>query len=286
MSHEMGCKFYKNGGAIDHSGDFGAAMHATGGILNAHKGKSPEKHSRNISSGHDKITSHVEDLFKTGYGKPPQHDKGDRDKLDAAVTDGSLENPPDADMGNISPEQGAMLGMARGRVHRYLTSMKPRPELEPRLAFDKPEDNPDKIRSYESALHVANDPSSVLHHIKSGTLEPEHVSHLGAMYPDTAALYQKKATDRITQAQVDGETPDSHVRAGLGQLLGAPLSGEMTPALIQAAQAVFALPVPQQAQAQGGGKKPSGGGSKKALTNSDRAYLTPDQARQERGQKT
>ena len=50
IAHEMGCKYYKDGGDINHSADFGAAMHATGGIMNAHKGKSPEKHARNIST--------------------------------------------------------------------------------------------------------------------------------------------------------------------------------------------------------------------------------------------
>jgi hypothetical protein len=285
MAHEMGCKYYKDGGDINHSADFGAAMHATGGIMNAHKGKSPEKHARNISSGHDKIASHIEDLFKSGSSAPPEPDKAANDKLDSQVADGSLQLPPEGDLGNIDQNQAAMMGMTRGRVANYLQALKPNPAGSPHLAFDEPADDPNKQRIYQSALHVANDPSSVLSHIKAGTLEPEHTQHLGAMYPDTMSLYQRKATDRITQAQMDGEMPDSHVRAGLGQLVGAPLSGEMTPASIQAAQAVFAAPVPQQAQSPGGKGSGKQSASKKALTNSDKAYLTDDQARQERGQK-
>lgn len=286
MPHAPDCEHFKAGGAIDHASDFGAAMHHVG-IMKATHGKSPEKHARNISSGHKGIDSSIEDLFKGGYGKPPEHDQAANDKLDASVQDGSLAMPPEGDMGNIDPEQATMMGMTRGRISSHLQQLRPNPEAQPRLAFDSPMEDPNKKRIYQSALHVANDPSSILSHIKAGTLESEHLQHLNAMYPETAGLYQKKATERITRAQMDGEVPDAHVRAGLSQLVGAPLSGEMTPALIQAAQATFAATVPQQAQAQGGGKTggKSGQGSKKALQNADKAYLTDDQARQERDQK-
>lgn len=285
MPHEAGCE-YAHGGSVDHAGDFGAAMHHTG-VLKATHGRSPEKHARNIKSGHSSSDSQIENLFVGGYGKPPEHDKAARDALDKSVEDGSLSSPPEGDLGDMAPEQATMLGLARGRMAQHLGALRPSPDTSPKLAFDQPLEDANKRRIYESALHVGNDPSSVLGHIKAGTLEPDHVQHLDAMYPETADMYRKKAVGRITQAQMAGESPDSHVRAGLGALVGAPLSGEMTPALVVAAQAVFAAPVPQQAQGQGGGK-PSGGkgqGSKKALTGSDKAFLTDDQARQERQQK-
>lgn len=283
IAHESGCEYFRDGGPINNQEDFGAAMHITG-VGKSHVGKSPQKHSKNTSSGHKKIEAHIEELFKSGYGKKPEHDQSDRDKLDASVADGSLAMPPDGDLGDIDPNQAAMVGMSRGRASRYLGNLRPRPELTPRLAFDEPMEDHNKNRIYESALHVANDPSSVLAHIKAGTLEPEHLQHLAGLHPEAGALYQKRATERVSLAQMQGEAPDAHVRAGLGQLLGAPLSGEMTPQAIQAAQAVFAAPVPQQAQGQaGGGRKPSG--SKSALSKTDKAYLTPNQAREKREQK-
>lgn len=285
MPHQVGCEYYKDGGAIAQSHDFGAAMHSAGGVLDAHKGKSPDKHARHIASGHKDIDSKVEDLFSSGHGRPPEHDQSRRDKLDSAVKDGSLSMPPEGDLGNIDPQQSAMMGMARGRTAQYLSNLRPSPESSPRLAFDEPMEDPEKTRMYNSALDVANDPGSVLSHLKAGTYEPEHGRHLGWLHPEAADLYKKKATARVTAAQMAGETPDAHVRAGLSSFLGAPLSGEMTTRAVMAAQAVFAAPVPQQDQAEEGGKKP-GGGSKKALSGSDKAYLTPDQARQERDQKT
>lgn len=286
IAHDAGCEYFKLGGPVGHADDFGAAMHHVG-ALKAHEGRSPEKHASNIKSGHSGVESQVKSLFIGGYGRPPEHDKASRDALDKSVEDGSIASPPDADLGNIDQDQATMLGVARGRIASHLGMLRPRPETSPRLAFDQPMEDSNKRRIYESALHVANNPSSVLGHVKAGTLEPDHVQHLGAMYPETAELYKKKITGGITQAQIDGESPDSHVRAGLSMLVGVPLSGEMTPALVQAAQAVFAAPVPQQAQGKGGGKPAgkTGQGNKKSLTNSDRSFLTQDQARQERGQK-
>ena len=285
--HIPGCEFYAEGGDVDqaHARNFASAMHAVGAPA-AHKGKSPDRHANNIKSGHSGADKAVAGLFESGYGKPPEPDAAANESLDKSVSDGSLTLPPDAYLGSMQPRQAELLGATRARMATYLGGLKPRPELQPHLSFDEPMDNPDKQRVYDSALHVANTPSSVLDHIKAGTLEPDHIQHLNAMYPELSDSYQKKATAEIVKAQMEGRAPDSHVRAGLGMLVGSPLSGEVTPASIQAAQAVFANPPggPQQAPGVNAGKKP--GGSTKALTNSDKAFLTDDQARTERSQKT
>ncbi len=203
-------------------------------------------------------------------------------------TKSQLSAPPAPDVFQQSqgvaehfPEQNIIMNAARGRVSNYLSSLKPQ-KNQPKLAFDAPPDDREAEKSYNKALDIANRPLSVIDHINNGTLEPEHVKHFNALYPEVADHLNKKLTERITQAQVDGEKPSYKVRQGLSLLMGTSLSGEMVPQNIQAAQAVFA----QQAQAQQQ-SAPAKGKNKKntsTLTKAAGAYATPDQARQERQQ--
>ena len=94
---------------------------------------------------------------------------------------------------------------------------------------------------------------------------------------------RKRATKKILEAQVDGKKPPYKVRQGLSMLVGAPLSGEMTPQSIQAAQAVFVKAAPPPPA-----EKPSSQGSaagKAKLAKSDQAFLTGSQAREKRSQR-
>lgn len=179
------------------------------------------------------------------------------------------------------PEQNVMLNAARGRISNYLKGLRPMPNM-PKLPFDDEPDSRQQRKTYDRALSVAVAPMSVMEEIQKGTIEPEHVKHLAAMYPELTGLLQKKVTEKILRAQMDGKKPPYKVRQGLSILLGTPLSGEMTPQAIQAAQSVFAQnKAPQQGAPQG--QKVSGDKSK--LSKSDQAYLTGPQARQKRAQR-
>jgi hypothetical protein len=147
------------------------------------------------------------------------------------------------------PELGMMLGAAKGRVNEYLNSQRPTPN-QPKPAFDEEPSQTEQKRSYNKALDIAIQPLSVLNHIKEGTLTPEHVQHLNSMYPELKTHLDKKITERITKAQMDGEKPSYRVRQGLSMFLNAPLSGELTQPNIAAAQAVFAQQAAQAPQGQ------------------------------------
>ncbi len=180
------------------------------------------------------------------------------------------------------PEQNMLLNTARGRISNYLSGLRPQ-EHSAKLAFDSKPDTTKQERTYHRAIDVAISPLSVLDEIKKGTLEPEHLQHLNEMHPEVVGLLKKKLTDSIVKAQVDGTKPPYQVRQALSLFMGAPLSSELTPANIQAAQNVFAMKKPPQQQEQGGGGKPSG--SKSALSKSDQAFLTSSQALQKRQSK-
>lgn len=187
---------------------------------------------------------------------------------------------PDDGVAIHYPAQNMLLSAARGRVSNYLMGLRPTPH-EPKLPFDDEPDSRQKKKAYDRALDVAVAPMGVMHEIEKGTVEPEHIKHLNAMYPELAGLLQKKATEKIVKAQMDGKRPSYRVRQGLSLLLGAPLSSEMTPQAIQAAQAVFlksAPPGPPPPQ-------PSAGGSKSKLSKADQAFLTGPQAREKRSQR-
>lgn len=181
---------------------------------------------------------------------------------------------------SMYPEQNIMLHGAKTRVVSYLNSLRPT-EHAPKLAFDDAPDTTEQKRSYEKALDIAATPLGILQETHNGTLEPEHVTHFKAMYPEVDGLLQKKLTERITQAQAKGEKPSYKMRQGLSLLMGTPLSGEFTPAIIQAAQSTFSQAGAQKHQDQ---TKPTSKNTSK-LSKSDEAYLTGDQAREKREQR-
>lgn len=178
------------------------------------------------------------------------------------------------------PEQNHMMQVAKGRVTNYLSSMRPQ-QMQSKLAFDDAPDDTEQKRHYEKALDVAVNPLGVLNHVKNGTIEADHLKHLSSMYPELQGHLQKKITERVTQDQLDGKKPDFKTRQGLSMFMGAPLSGEFTMQSIQAAQAVFAKKEPPHDGGNGGAKKNS-----TSLSKSDRSFLTDDQARMSRQQRS
>ncbi len=183
------------------------------------------------------------------------------------------------------PTHNTLLSSARGRVSNYLIGLRPG-TTQSRLPFDDAPDTRKQKKSYDRALHVAVNPMSVMKEIQKGTIEPEHIKHLNAMYPELTTLIQKKVTEKVVQSQLDGKKPPRHVRQGLSMLLGAALSTEFTPAGIQAAQSVFSRGVGQPPTTpEPQGQSSAGGGNKSKLSKSDQAFLTGPQAREKRAQR-
>lgn len=182
------------------------------------------------------------------------------------------------------PEQNMLLQAAKTRISNYLSALQPQ-QHQSKLAFDDDNsDDKEAHKSYNNALDIANNPLSVLSHIKNGTLEPEHITHIQAMYPEATDFLKKKLTERITKAQLDGEKPSFKVRQGLSDFMGVPLSGEMTQPNIAAAQAVFATQKASQQQNMPAPKNKNKKGTS-SLSKVGGSYLTGDQARQERQNK-
>lgn len=179
------------------------------------------------------------------------------------------------------PDQNLMLQAARGRISQYLNSQKPQKNA-PKLAYDRDADDRQAKKAYNKALDIAVDPLSIMNHIKKGTITTEHMQHFNGMYPELGEHLRQKVTERVTHDQVDGKKPPYAVRQGLSLFLGTPLSGELTPQAIQAAQGVFASAKQAQQQQPAPPKQKKGTAM---LSKSSQAFLSDDQARERRQQK-
>lgn len=185
----------------------------------------------------------------------------------------------DKHIANSYPEHNMLMQATKGRASAYLNGLKPQKHM-PKLAFDDEPDTRDQEKSYKKAVSIAANPLQVLSKIKKGTIEPEHVKHLQNLYPEMTDALKSKMIEKITDAQLKGKKPSYKIRQGMSLLLGVPLSGEMSPQNIQAAQATFANKGQPQNQAQPATKtKPS------AITKLDDRYVTSEQARIIRQQK-
>lgn len=261
------------------------------------------------AKGAKMVSNAVEDLFNIGGKEALEANEKDNDKLHDYIKNGGINQQLDEikhDQASDSPAQGfaeggvvqakpleskgglaamypaqnQMLTATKGRVSQYLNSL--RPQDPSKLMFDKGYEDKAKERTYRSALSVANAPVSVLTHVKKGTLQPEHMQHLQSMYPELHDHMSKKITEKLMKHQHDDEKkPNYRTQQALSLFLGAHLTSALSPASIQAAQAVFAPQQPQQQQTpQGKPKK-----STNSLSKISKDYQTASQSREQRESK-
>ncbi len=314
-AHKKECEYYKDGGEVhipqheDHTYSVASYLGSRGahGLLKFGSGEHDlEKHNKVVHHGHRKLNAHIDHLFKGGDVDDEDHEKskksihewiekgGIEDDLKKELytqntpqrfADGGKVNKEDHGLhnhhvSNAYPEQNIMLQTAKGRVSNYLSSIKPQ-KNSPKLAFDAEPDQRQQTKSYNSALGIAAHPLSILKKIKKGTIEPDDVTHLKNLYPELDGVITKRLTEKITEAQLKNEKPNYKIRQGMSLYLGVPLSGEMSPQNIMAAQATFkGKQAPQQQDGQGAPKK-----STSSLSKMDDSMMTSTQARVGREQK-
>lgn len=308
--HNPGCKYLADGGAVTIPTDRNHALaghiahSGIVGMLKLDKNHDLEKYYKSIDRGHKKLEHHIDNLFENKKPEPAEDRTKHRQFVDDWISHGGISkaieqeiykhNAPakmfaeggmaephkkgvlhDHPLEMAHPDQNILLQETKGRVSNYLSSLKPQENM-PKLAFDSDADHTAQNKNYHKALKIADHPLSVLHHVGDGTLDQEHVGHLTAMYPEVADALHKKVTEKIIKSELEGKKPNSKIRLGLSTLMGTPLSGEMTPQNISAAQSVFAQKSGSP-QVQGAGAAPKKG-SPSALSKSDEAFLTRDQA--------
>lgn len=263
------------------------------GIVNA------LNHGAQAANGARLIEDAIEDVFNDKSANEIDQEllKRDREKLNEYLENGGInqeimdlqQSPygyakggevkpaPSNGVSNLYPDQNIMINTTKGNISNYLNSL--RPQKSAKMTFDNPYDDKQAKAKYERALDIANKPLSVLKHIKDGTVLPEYVKHMAAMYPELYQQLSKKMTQKIIKQQLEDKKPNHKTIQGLSLFLGASLTTDMTPEGIQAAQQTFARTKLQPPQQKGSKTDP-----KKLDKISDMAE-TPSQSRDDKRSK-
>lgn len=180
-------------------------------------------------------------------------DQKDLDKFDKKVA--SYQTNPQAffqlggTLGHYAPDHSTSFTEASSRTINYLNSIRPTPTKASPLDSEAPI-NPVQKATYNQALRLADNPTSILADVKDGTITHDQIQHLAAMYP---AYYKKMASqtqEAMTEYIADGGEVPYHTRMGLSLFLAQPLDSTMTPQAIQMNQQALMAPAPQS-QSQG-----------------------------------
>lgn len=199
-------------------------------------------------------------LFTSGREVIPESlvaSNKDIDKLDKKIQE--LAEDPKAllevggETGHYLPDHATALAQTTSNAVNYLNAQRPKPlkigpldrEIEPGVA---------EKNAYKRTLAIAQQPLTVLKHLKDGTLQVKDVQDLTTLYP---AVYGK-LKNKIYGSMIDHLTKDGEIpyrlRGGLSLFLATPLDSTFTPEAMQAAQATFLPPQAPQGQVSGKGK--------------------------------
>lgn len=282
------------------------------GVLRLHDKPHLEKFLTSIKHGHKHIDSRIKPIFSA---EDFPHSKNDYTKekkeihewISKGGSTGDIQNEiyeshtiPEsfAKGGEVKsehsshnavetemPNHNIALHAAKGRMSSYLNALRPQTNV-PKLAFDSEPDQREQHKSYNKALHLAAHPLHILGEIHKGTVEPEDIHHFKNLHPELDNVLQKKMTEKIAESQMEDKKPSYKIRQGMSMFMGVPLSGELTPENIQAAQATFNKPAQKAAApTQTGPQKPSNKKGTSSLTKSSQSFLTGNQALTVRQQK-
>ena len=175
------------------------------------------------------------------------------------------------------PEQNILLNAAKGRVSRFLGTVRPIPTTN-KLPYDSDHKSPQKEHEYDQFVRLAQQPLTILNKIKDGSLNVAHAGAFKSMYPELHQVLSQKMREHIIKNHVDeNKRPPYHMRQAMSLFLGQNLESTLIPANIQAAQNTFVMQKTQQ------NPTPN---SKSELSKIGQSAQTADQARQQRSNKS
>lgn len=202
-------------------------------------------------------------------------------KLDKLVA-ANQENPqPLADkmvnnssVGYYMPNHQGALTKTTSAALSYLSSIKPQPFKPGPLDKTIPPTAAENAR-YNRALTIAQQPLTVLEHVKKGTLLPTDIIDLKAMYPALYRQMSQQLTNQMIDKTADHSMVSYKTRMSLSLFLGQPLDTSMTPQSILTAQPTAAQQA-QREQPQVSKRAPA------SMGKSNKDYMTPNQASEQR----
>lgn len=153
-------------------------------------------------------------------------------------------------VGAIASDSPALAGAYSGTVQRaanYLASQLPEPPVEPGLfsRFDSPILTRGELETLKRQVNAVENPRDVLSAIEDGSVTPEEVDALRAVYPRMYARLIRAVADGLGRLK---EPPSYHARLHLSQVLGVPVDESMRPEFIAAMQQTASVPIEPPAQ--------------------------------------
>lgn len=201
--------------------------------------------------GENATAKAINNVFKGGVEVLPQHmlpTDRDRTKINKAI-DSAIKNPESllavsGDVGHYMPNHAEAMGTTAANAVQLLRTM--RPNTAPANPMDsKREPSAFEKAKYNRAVDIAQQPLLVLKHIAEGTITPDDVNVMKALYPGLVNRVSQKLMNGVVEAKEKGKIVPYKTRMGISLFLGQAMDSTMTPAGIQGAQ-----PKPQQNQQQ------------------------------------
>ncbi len=186
------------------------------------------------------------------------------------------QNMTNDNLGTYMPNHASAMAQTIGSGVQYLNAQ--RPQTSPQAPLDNPR-TPSSVRNgaYQNALTIAEQPAMVMHQIKAGTITPDSIAHLNALFPALYPHMQSQISQAMAEHIAKGGTVPYQTRVGLSIFMQQPMDSTFMPANILAAQ-----PQGGQPQAPRQGKK----SSTKDIGKIAQAAQTPLQASQARQSKS
>jgi hypothetical protein len=240
----------------------------------------------NTMKGESIIAKSVKGIFNVGSKVIPDSmipDAASRAKLDKKAQ--AFSDNPEAqmrqggDLAHYLPEHSTAVAQMSGNVVNYINSQRPgTTQASPLDTKQGP--TPLQTAKFNRTLDIAEQPLSVMNHIAKGTLTPDDVKDLHAMYPN---LYNKLAND-ITKEMVNqankGATIPYKTRISMSLFMAQPMDSTMNQMSIAAAQ-------PVQSNAQSAQQPaPQPRKSSNSLNKLPNQYQTTGQSRESRQNKS
>jgi hypothetical protein len=248
--------------------------------------KSMHDYGTALDKGQNLIQKSTDNIFKAGPDtavsgatvKPSDTAKLEKQLKAhwAAVDSGKVPDQANKISGALSgymPQHANAVNSTVDNVSNYLRSQQPRPTKLGALDEEIPVDNASKAE-WQKTLNIAQQPLSILHNVRIGTLTPKDVQDFKSMFPGLYAKVSQELMSSMTSHVADGGIVPYKTRLSLSLFLGQPMDSTMTQQAIASAQPM-SMPQP----AQPGQQKPTKKGTAKLSSLPD-TYKTPSQARQ------
>lgn len=192
--------------------------------------------------GESALSKATKAVVKGGSEVVPAHllsTQKDRDSIETSMQE--IKDRPDTLLtatgkaGHYMPEHAQMLSQAAATAVQHLDGMRPNTAKRSTLDAQPVASAADKA-TYNRALDIAQQPLTVLKHIKDGTLAPTDVQTLRTLYPGLYKRMSDKLAEHMVDAASKGETIPYKTRLGLSLFMGHALDSTMLPQSILAAQ--------------------------------------------------